>query len=168
MKRQSLKWLWLTVMVIVLDQVTKIWVAGYLQLGESLPVLTWFNLVHACNTGAAFSFLSDAGGWQRWFFIGLTSVIALAMVIWLAALSAHQRVLACALALILGGALGNLLDRLLHGCVVDFVSIYLEFIPMKLFNPWPAFNVADSAITIGAILLIIDTFLYDHVEVAKK
>jgi signal peptidase II len=160
-----MKWLWLTVAIVILDQVTKIWVAGYLSIGESLPVLTWFNLVHACNQGAAFSFLSDAGGWQRWFFIGLTSVIAVAIFIWLGALSGPQRVLRCALALILGGALGNLWDRVVHGCVVDFIQVFLEFIPMKLFNPWPAFNVADSAITIGAILLIIDTFLYDHAEV---
>jgi len=163
-----MKWLWLTVVIVILDQLTKIWVSGYLSLGESMPVLTWFNLVHACNEGAAFSFLSDAGGWQRWLFIGLTSVIAVAIFIWLWALSGPQRLLRCALALILGGALGNLWDRVAHGCVVDFIQVFLEFIPMQLFNPWPAFNVADSVITVGAILLIIDTFLYDHAEVTKK
>ena len=163
-----MKWLWLTFLILVLDQVSKFVITANLQPGESIMVWTWFNLVHACNTGAAFSFLSDAGGWQRWFFVGLTGAIGLAIFIWLYNLTAEQKVLGCALALILGGALGNLWDRIETGCVVDFIQVFLGFIPMKLFNPWPAFNVADSAITVGAILLIIDTFLFDHAEVSRK
>ncbi|MCG8378868.1 MAG: signal peptidase II [Proteobacteria bacterium] len=163
-----MKWLWLTVLVVILDQASKMLVVEHIPLHGSVPVLSWFNLVYACNPGAAFSFLSDAGGWQRWFFIGLTLVIAAAILIWLLGLSGQQRILSCALALILGGALGNLWDRIDPGCVVDFIQVYLEFIPMRLFNPWPAFNVADSAITIGAILLIIDTFFLDDVEISRK
>lgn len=163
-----MKWLWLTVLVVLLDQVSKFFILENLEINSSIILYSWINLVHACNEGAAFSFMSNAGGWQRWFFVGLTSTIAVAILIWLTGLSSQQKVLSCALALILGGALGNLWDRIELGCVVDFVQVYLTFIPMRLFNPWPAFNVADSAITIGAILLIIDTFLFDHVKVSKK
>ncbi|MDX1518682.1 MAG: signal peptidase II [Gammaproteobacteria bacterium] len=163
-----MKWLWLTALIIILDQLSKLYIMETVALGGAVVIFDGFNLVHACNPGAAFSFLSDAGGWQRWFFIGLTLAISVAIFIWLASLDAQQRVLSCALALILGGALGNLWDRVTVGCVVDFIQVYLGFIPMKLFNPWPAFNVADSAITIGAILLIIDTFLLDDAEVVKN
>jgi len=163
-----MKWLWLTALVVLLDQVTKFFILENLEISSSIMLYSWINLVHACNEGAAFSFMSNAGGWQRWLFIGLTSAIAMAIFIWLIGLSGQQKVLGCALALILGGALGNLWDRIELGCVVDFVQVYLTFIPMRLFNPWPAFNVADSAITIGAILLIIDTFLFDRVKYSKK
>ena len=165
---RSIKWLWLTVLIVLLDQLTKFYIVENLEPGGGIMIYSWFNIVHACNQGAAFSFLSDAGGWQRWFFIGLAATIGVAIFIWLLGLSSHQKILGCALALILGGALGNLWDRVELGCVVDFIQVYLGFIPMKLFNPWPAFNVADSAITLGAILLIIDTFLFDDMEISKK
>ena len=164
----QLKWLWITGFVLLLDQLSKMYIMQILPLHGSQPVFDSFNLVYACNKGAAFSFLSNAGGWQRWFFVGLTSAISLALFIWLMGLNQQQRLLSLALALILGGAFGNLWDRVELGCVVDFIQVYLSFIPMKLFNPWPAFNVADSAIFLGAILLIIETFVYDDVEVSKR
>ncbi len=164
----QMKWLWLTLLVIGLDQVSKTVIAGTLELHGSQAILPWFNLVHACNTGATFSFLSDAGGWQRWFFIGLTATISVAIFVWLIGLNRQQKILSAALALILGGAIGNLWDRIELGCVVDFIQVYISVIPLRLFNPWPAFNVADSAITVGAILLIIDTFILDGATVSRR
>ena len=114
------------------------------------------------NTGAAFSFLSQAGGWQRWFFIGLASIISFAIVVWMHGLPNDKRWLLAALALVLGGALGNLLDRFNYGYVIDFIEVYLSFLPWRIFNPWPAFNVADSAIFIGAIMLVIDAFWFNQ------
>jgi len=145
-------WLWLSVAVIVLDQATKFLVARFLDLYERvevLPVLD-FTLLH--NTGAAFSILAGASGWQRWFFIVLAGVVSLALVVWLWRLPRGDRLIAVALALVLGGALGNLIDRVRHGYVVDFIHAH--------WGPayFPAFNIADSAITIGAALLILDAF----------
>lgn len=147
-----MKWLWLAALVVILDQVTKFLAGHYLQLHAPLALAPGLNLTLAHNTGAAFSFLSHAGGWQRWFFILLTLVVSVAIIIWLRCLPRHRRWLACCLALILGGALGNLCDRVLLGYVIDFIDVYYHTLH------WPAFNVADSAITAGALMLIIDAF----------
>ncbi|MGH8119402.1 MAG: signal peptidase II [Gammaproteobacteria bacterium] len=146
-----MKWLWLSALVVALDQFTKYLAVHYLQLHASLVLLSGLNLTLTHNTGAAFSMLSRAGGWQRWFFILLAITVSIAIIIWLHHLSRQRRWMACCLALILGGALGNLCDRLMLGYVIDFIDVYYKHLH------WPAFNVADSAITIGAIMLIIDS-----------
>lgn len=144
-----MRWLALSAAVIVLDLATKAWVSAAFQLGESREVLPVFNLVLAHNTGAAFSFLSDAGGWQRWLFTAITIAISVALLIGLK--RQHRNALvACAFALVLGGALGNLYDRLTLGYVVDFLDFHWGR------AHFPAFNVADSAITIGVALLLWD------------
>ncbi|MEW6646338.1 MAG: signal peptidase II [Pseudomonadota bacterium] len=145
-----LKWLWLSVVVIALDQLTKVLATANLALHEPVPVLPLFNLTLMHNTGAAFSFLSQAGGWQRWFFVAIAVAVSAALIAWLRQLQRHQAWLAVALALVLGGALGNVWDRVMLGYVVDFIDLYYGD------WHWPAFNVADSAITVGAIMLLLD------------
>ncbi|CAM3754617.1 signal peptidase II [Roseateles saccharophilus] len=142
-------WLLIAAVIVLADQFTKILIVGSFQLGESHPVTSFFNLVRAHNFGAAFSFLHGASGWQRWFFLGL-GLAAAAFIVWMLRRHGHQKLFAWALTLILGGALGNVIDRAIHGYVVDFIQVHA--------GGWyfPAFNVADSAITIGAILLILD------------
>ena len=152
MKTANLKWLWITLLVIVLDQVTKSVAVQWLTLNQAHPVFPGFNLTLVHNPGAAFSFLRDAGGWQRYFFIILTTVIGVVLLAWLARLPAGRSLLACALALVLGGAAGNLWDRLQYGYVIDFIQVYYDK------WHWPVFNIADSAITVGAALLILDAF----------
>ena len=146
-----MRWLTLSAIVVVLDLATKAWVSAAFQYGEVRPVLPFFNLVLVHNTGAAFSFLAGAGGWQRWFFTGVTILIS-AFILVLLRRHHTERVMATALALVLGGALGNLHDRLTLGHVVDFVQLHAA--------GWyfPAFNVADSAITVGVALVIWDSF----------
>ncbi|MGD7034759.1 signal peptidase II [Methylotuvimicrobium buryatense] len=146
------KWLWLSFVVLVLDQVTKLAVAANMQLYQSIQVLPFFNLTYVHNTGAAFSFLSEAGGWQRWFFAVLAFVISVVITVWLARLKRHETLLAVSLALVLGGAVGNLIDRLAYGYVIDFLDVYYQD------WHWPAFNIADSAITIGVALMIAESF----------
>ncbi len=147
-----LPWLGIALAVILLDQFTKTLILGYFQLGDSRTVTSYFNVVRAHNMGAAFSFLHDASGWQRWFFIGLGFAAAI-FIVWMLRSHGGQRLFSWALALILGGALGNVVDRLLHGYVVDFIQVH--------YAGWyfPSFNVADSAITVGAALLILDEIL---------
>ena len=147
-------WLWLGIALItlLLDQLTKIAVVGAFQLGETLPITSYFNLVRVHNPGAAFSFLADASGWQRWFFTGLGTVAAVVMV-WLLHSNASEKLFCFAISFVLGGAVGNVIDRVLYGYVVDF----LDFHWMAMH--FPAFNVADSAITLGAICLILDEVL---------
>jgi signal peptidase II len=140
-------WLALAGLVLLLDQVSKALILSAFAVGESLPLTSFFNLVLAFNPGASFSFLADAGGWQRWFFI----VLALAICVWLLILLRQhtaERLMPMALALILGGALGNVLDRVRLGAVVDFIQVHAA--------GWyfPAFNVADSAITLGVVLML--------------
>ncbi|MBE0435903.1 MAG: signal peptidase II [Methylomicrobium sp.] len=147
-----LKWLWLSFVVLVLDQVTKLAVVANMQLYQSIQVLPFFNLTYVHNTGAAFSFLSEAGGWQRWFFAVLAFVISVVITVWLARLKRHETLLAVSLALVLGGAVGNLIDRLAYGYVIDFLDVYYQD------WHWPAFNIADSAITIGVALMIAESF----------
>ncbi|PAU87558.1 signal peptidase II [Pseudomonas sp. WN033] len=153
-RRGSLLWLWLSALVIVLDLSTK-WLAdSTLQMYQQVPVIPGlFSFTLAYNPGAAFSFLADSGGWQRWFFIAVAVGVSVLLVIWLARLAREKWLEAMALALILGGALGNLYDRVVHGHVVDFILVHWQ-------QSWffPAFNIADSAITIGAVLLIADMF----------
>ncbi|MEE4377564.1 MAG: signal peptidase II [Candidatus Competibacteraceae bacterium] len=153
----------LSAVVVTLDQITK-WLAEQtLTFHQPLPVLPSFNLTLMYNRGAAFSFLASAGGWQRWFFVVLSAVVSVVLMIWISRLKVGQGRLAVALALVLGGALGNLIDRLLYGHVIDFIQVYYD----RWY--WPAFNVADSAITIGAFLLIIDHFLEQRaVQPAKE
>ncbi|MGH8279016.1 MAG: signal peptidase II [Gammaproteobacteria bacterium] len=148
-------WLWLSVLVIVLDQLSKYLVASHLELYRPVRVLPVFNLVLIYNSGAAWNFLSGASGWQRWFFVGLALAVSVAIVVWIVRLPRHvQRWRAAALALVLGGALGNVIDRLWHGYVTDF----LQFHWRALY--YPTFNLADSAITIGAAMLIIEGLFF--------
>ena len=153
-RRPASIWLWLGIAlaVILLDQLTKTLISRTFELNDSHTVTPFFNLVRAHNTGAAFSFLAGADGWQRWFFIGLGGVAAV-FIVWLLARHGGQRLFGWALALILGGALGNGIDRVLHGHVVDFLQVHWGG------AYFPSFNVADSAITIGAVLLILDELL---------
>jgi signal peptidase II len=147
-----LPWLGLALVIVILDQFTKVLILGYYQLGDSTYVLPFFNVVRAHNTGAAFSFLAAASGWQRWLFTGI-GIAATVFIVWLLRSHSQQKLFAFALACILGGAVGNVIDRLLHGYVVDFIQVH--------WRNWyfPAFNVADSAITIGAVCLILDELL---------
>jgi signal peptidase II len=151
-KAPMMKWLWLTVVVIILDLVTKAIASDNLVLYQPVNVFPGFNFTLMHNRGAAFSFLSDAPGWQRWFFSTVAIVVSLVLFIWIMRLQAGQSRLAIALALILGGALGNVWDRLTLGYVIDFIDWYVAD------AHWPAFNIADSAIFIGAVLLIYDSF----------
>ena len=146
-----LHWLWLSAAVIAADQITKYAASAVLELHQPVAVMPFLNLTLTYNKGAAFSFLSDAGGWQRWFFAVLTVVVATIIVVWLTRLKPGQRMLGCALALVLGGALGNLWDRLVIGAVVDFIDVYYGS------WHWPAFNIADSAICVGAVMLVVST-----------
>ena len=147
-----LPWLGLALIIVVLDQFTKVLILGFYQLGDSTPVLSFFNVVRAHNTGAAFSFLAAASGWQRWFFTGL-GVVAALFIIWLLRSHSGQKLFSFSLACILGGAVGNVIDRLIHGYVIDFLDFHLRGFHFA------AFNVADSAITIGAACLLLDEFL---------
>lgn len=146
------KWLWVSALIIALDLWTKALVSGSLTLHQVIPVFPGFNLVLYHNFGAAFSFLSDAGGWQRWFFTAISSVISLFLLGWLFRLKREQGLLAVAICFVLGGALGNLYDRVTLGYVVDFLEFYISQ------YRWPAFNVADSAVFIGAALFAWDIF----------
>jgi signal peptidase II len=147
-----LPWLILAAIIIVADQFTKTLILGYYKLGDSTPVTSFFNIVRVHNTGAAFSFLANAGGWQRWFFTGVGAVATI-FILWMLRSHHAQRLFSFALACILGGAIGNVVDRLLHGYVVDFLDFYVKG------WHWPAFNIADSAIFIGAACLILDEIL---------
>jgi signal peptidase II len=147
-----LPWLGLALGVLIVDQFTKVLILGYYHFGDTTRVTSFFNIVRAHNTGAAFSFLAQASGWQRWFFTAI-GVVAAGVIIWMLRSHAGKKLFSFSLACILGGAIGNVVDRLLHGYVVDFIQVH--------WRGWyfPAFNVADSAITVGAACLILDEFL---------
>ncbi|MBT2968359.1 MAG: signal peptidase II [gamma proteobacterium symbiont of Ctena orbiculata] len=150
-------WLWLSLLVIVLDQASKQLAESALTLYESVRVLPFFDLTLLYNKGAAFSFLSDQGGWQRWFFIVLAIVVCIVLVGWLWRLKREEQWIAVALSLIIGGAIGNVIDRILFGQVIDFLHFHYQQ------HYFPAFNVADTAITIGVIIM-----LYDALILAKR
>ena len=145
-------WLAMALLILIADQFTKVMVIGYFRLGDSMTMTSFFNLVRAHNTGAAFSFLAGASGWQRWFFTAVGCGAAV-LIVWMLRSHSSQRLFAFALTCILGGAVGNVIDRLAYGYVVDFLQFH--------YAGWffPAFNVADSAITIGAAALILDELL---------
>ncbi|HET6789441.1 MAG TPA: signal peptidase II [Aquabacterium sp.] len=151
-----LPWLGIALIIVLLDQITKIVVLGAFDLGDSRPVTSFFNLVRVHNTGAAFSFLAQAGGWQRWFFVGLGAA-AVSFILYMLRQHGHQRMFSWALTLIMGGAIGNVIDRMVHGYVVDFLDFHWAILsPLFYRGHFPAFNIADCAISIGAALLILD------------
>jgi signal peptidase II len=150
----SLPWFALALAVILLDQYTKGLASSHLQYGQPVRVFWWFNITLHHNTGAAFSFLSGAGGWQHYFFSTAATLISLVLAVWLWAMPRGQWLLALSLGLILGGALGNLWDRLTLGYVVDFISVHYQ----QYF--FPTFNIADSAISVGAVCLLLDSFIH--------
>lgn len=149
-----LKWLWISVVVIVLDQASKWAIRETFFEGELLEITTFFNLTLAYNTGAAFSILQDAGGWQRWFFIGLALALTLVLLVWLTQLRGDERLAAMAISLVIGGGIGNLIDRVLlpDGRVTDFIQLHIGHCN---YCYWPSFNVADSAISVGVVLLLL-------------
>ena len=144
-----LQWLGLAFVLLLVDQFTKLLILGYYQLGESTYITSFFNIVRVHNTGAAFSFLASGSGWQRWFFIGIGTA-AVIFILFMLRSHASQKLFSFAMACIMSGAIGNVIDRLLHGYVVDFIQVH--------YAGWyfPSFNVADSAISVGAVLLILD------------
>lgn len=164
-----LRWLWLSAVVIVLDQASKLWANGVLQLHRPVEIFSGLNFTLSYNAGAAFSFLANSGGWQRWFFVTLAVLVSAYLIHWLRKLKPSEMRLAIALSLILGGAIGNVIDRVYLGYVVDFIDVFyladgcLPFFG-TLFNSgvvschWPTFNIADSAIFLGAVLLVMDSF----------
>jgi signal peptidase II len=160
MKASAIKWVWLSIVIMIIDQVTKFYISQQFELYESIQVIPGINFTYVHNTGAAFSFLSDAGGWQRWLFISLSSGISILLIFWLKKQPSTGIWLAIALALILGGAVGNLIDRIFLSYVIDFVDVYYDK------WHWPVFNVADSAISIGVVMLIIDSFWFDQARVS--
>lgn len=151
-KKSGLAWLWLTAIVIIIDQLTKYWTVQSLALYESYEVFSFFHFTYAQNYGAAFSFLGNAGGWQKYLFTSIALIVSIYLVYLLQRNSAEKHWLNVAWALILAGALGNVIDRIIFGYVVDFLDFNLGF------YHWPIFNVADSAICIGAVMIILESF----------
>ena len=152
-RETGLRWWWLALVAIVIDQISKWFTVAYLEFGyPGIAVTPFFNLVHVYNPGAAFSFLADQGGWQRWFFAVLATAVTALLSVWMYKLPRTARWLPIAYALIIGGAIGNFIDRLVLGHVVDFLDFYVGS------WHWPAFNLADSFIFIGAAMIIIDSF----------
>ncbi len=147
------RYLWLSVLCVVLDQATKVWAESTLQLYERIAIWPFFNLTLVYNQGAAFSFLGDASGWQRWLFVVLAVIISVVLIVWLLRLKPGEGLIAIALSLVIGGAIGNLIDRLIYGHVIDFLDFYWQD------WHWPAFNIADSCISIGVVFLLADSFL---------
>jgi len=149
----GLRWLWITLLFLILDQVSKYCVASTFDYRETLNILPFFNLTYVHNPGAAFSFLADQGGWQRWFFTAIASIASIIFIVWMAKTPKQQRLLGIAFSLILSGAVGNLIDRALFGYVIDFLDFHWAG------SHFAAFNVADSAIFIGAALMILESFI---------
>jgi signal peptidase II len=154
-----LAWLGLALVVVLLDQFSKTLVIDAFELNHSQPLTSWFNLVRVHNSGAAFSFLAGASGWQRWFFVGLGTV-ASGFIVWMLVNHPTQKLFCFAVTMIMGGAIGNVIDRLLHGYVVDFLQFRFSLLePIFRGGYFPSFNLADSAITLGAVCLILDEIL---------
>lgn len=161
--RRYTLWMALALVVVLADQVTKLAVIDFIEQYSKVPVTSFINLTHQHNYGAAFSFLAGAGGWQRWFFIVLASIVSVVIAVWIWRIrNEGPAILAAGLALVLGGAVGNLVDRIRLGYVTDFIQV--------LFGSWafPSFNIADSAITVGAALLIIDALFVSGREGGSK
>jgi signal peptidase II len=154
------KWLWVSAVVLLLDQSTKLLADAMLTMHQPVHVIPMFALSKVYNPGAAFSFLGDASGWQRWFFVALTLAVSVFLLAWLRRLGPREGRTAMALVLILGGAVGNLIDRLVYGYVIDFLDVYYGD------WHWPTFNLADSAISLGAFLLVMDAFLQSRKPVS--
>ena len=157
-----LAWLWLSLLVFVVDQASKFWFDNNLAMYQQIVIIPdYFSWTLAYNKGAAFSFLASESGWQRWFFAAIAVVVSAVLVVWLKRLKAHETLLALALALVLGGAIGNLFDRVVYGHVIDFILVHWQ-------NRWyfPAFNIADSAISVGAVMLALDMFKSKKTEEA--
>ncbi|HFD11728.1 MAG TPA: lipoprotein signal peptidase [Crenotrichaceae bacterium] len=154
-------WMLVAFLVVLLDQFSKWWVRELFELYEAFPLLPGLQFIYVRNLGAAFSFLSSAGGWQRWFFIVLSLLASIAIMIWIYRLPKQRRLEALGLSLVLGGAVGNLVDRVLLGYVVDFIDVYYRS------WHWPVFNVADSAITVGVAVMIIDIIFYQRHELSE-
>ena len=148
----QMKWLWISLLVVVLDQATKQIAESQLTPHQAVNLLPFFDWYLTYNTGAAFSFLANAGGWQRWLFTAIAIVISVVIVQWIRKLPADETLTAFSLSLILGGAIGNLIDRVYLGHVIDYIQVWLGK------YPWPAFNIADAAISVGAVLLILSSF----------
>lgn len=157
-----LKWLWISLLIVGLDQLTKLIAVAELPLRQPVNVMPYFDWYLTHNPGAAFSFLADAGGWQRWFFTITTIIISGVIVVWLKKLEKDDRITAIALCLILGGAIGNLIDRIYLGYVIDYVQVWLGT------YPWPAFNIADAAISVGAAVLILSSFVNPQNNTSKE
>ena len=160
MKLQN--WLLLALLIVVLDQLTKQLADNLLAYGDPLAVLPSFNLTLLYNKGAAFSFLNSAGGWQRWFFTAVAVVVSIVIVFWLKATGEEQRWTPAGLVLILGGAIGNVIDRVIFGHVIDFIQVYYDTFY------WPAFNIADSAICVGAAILLLSGWLFNRKKRGPK
>lgn len=153
-RRGRLLWVIFAAVIVLVDQITKVWADASLVYGQPNPILPVLDITLHYNPGAAFSFLSDAGGWQRWFFTVISAAVSIYLLVWLMKLGREQWLLSMALTLVLGGALGNLWDRVRLGHVIDFISVHWG-------NAYfPTFNIADAAISVGAVLLIIDTFIH--------
>lgn len=157
-RKSGLQFLWLSLALIVLDQLTKQWVLANFDLYESVAIVPHLNFTYVQNFGAAFSFLSDQGGWQRWLFTGLAIVVSVVLLVWLRRNPVALWRQNLAFSLILAGAVGNVIDRLQHGFVIDFVDVYYGT------WHWPAFNVADMAITVGAVLMLLEAFFEQRQE----
>jgi signal peptidase II len=154
-----LLWLGIALVVLLADQFTKLLIVGSFQLGDSQTVTSFFNLVRVHNSGAAFSMLSTASGWQRWFFTGI-GIVATFFILWLLRSHPTQKLFCFALALVLGGAVGNVIDRIAYGHVVDFLDFHWDWLsPVFYEGHFPAFNIADSAISVGAVALIVDELI---------
>ena len=158
----GLRWLWLTLICLIADQATKQLIVSQMDLYQSIEILPFFNLTYVHNLGAAFSFLADQGGWQRWFFTAIAAIASIIFIVWLAKTPKQQALLSVAFALMLSGAVGNLIDRVLFGYVIDFLDFYYGK------NRWPAFNVADSVIFVGAALMIWDSFTNKDTQDSDK
>ena len=159
-------WMIIATLIVIADQVTKWAIVQWLPLYDAVPVNAFINITHHQNYGAAWSFLADAGGWQRWLFTGLASVVSVVLVVWIWRIrNDGYLLLAAGLALVLGGAVGNLVDRIRLGYVTDFIQVYLG----EALGYFPTFNVADAAISVGAVFLIIDTLFFSgRDEAARK
>lgn len=157
----GLKWLWLTALFLFLDQISKHYVAANMSLYESIPVMPHFNITYVHNLGAAFSFLADQSGWQRWFFATIALAASALFLYWLKKTPKDNITLSIAFSLMLSGAVGNLIDRVFLGYVIDFLDFYYQN------YHWPAFNIADSAIFVGAFLMILDSFKSEDIDVSS-